>query len=141
MLRDTLISMRSHPACRAVTIEPELAVVVGARLRRGSPDDALAAVKWLAKRDDVDKKRIVAVGHLDGGPVALIAASREKEIDGVATIDAAGATGAELILLQQQHVLEEMKLAPALAARSAWFAEKQRVTFVGIPSSLSRCTA
>ncbi len=76
-------------------------------------DDALAAIKWLARRDDVDKRHVIVAGHLDGGPVALLAAAAGKDIDGVVTIDAAGATGAELILLQQQRVLAEMKLTAA----------------------------
>jgi pimeloyl-ACP methyl ester carboxylesterase len=76
-------------------------------------DDASAAVKWLADRDDVDKRHIVVIGHLDGGPVALLAAAGNKEIDGVITIDAAGTNGAELILLQQQKLLDELHLSDA----------------------------
>jgi hypothetical protein len=76
-------------------------------------EDAVAAAKWLAKRDDVDAKRVVIVGHLDGGPVALLAAAQSKDIDGVVTIDAAGVTGADLILLQQQRLLDELKLPAA----------------------------
>ncbi|HWJ55005.1 MAG TPA: alpha/beta hydrolase, partial [Vicinamibacterales bacterium] len=73
-------------------------------------DDAAAAAKWLSKRDDVDSKHVVVIGHRDGGPAGLLAAAASKDIDGVATIDAAGSTGADLILLQQQRVLEEMQL-------------------------------
>jgi len=76
-------------------------------------DDAVSAVKWLAGRDDVDKHRIVVVGHMDGGPVALLAAAANKDIDGVITIDAAGASGADLILLQQQKLLDDLKLTDA----------------------------
>lgn len=73
-------------------------------------DDAIAAIKWLSKRKDVDPKRIVLCGHSEGGAVALIAASREKKIDAVVTIAAPGGTGAELILAQQQHVLDRMNV-------------------------------
>jgi pimeloyl-ACP methyl ester carboxylesterase len=76
-------------------------------------DDAAAAIKWLKRRDDIDKRHIVVVGHLDGGPVALLAAAAGNDIDGVATIDAAGTSGAELILLQQQKLLDELKLPDA----------------------------
>ena len=76
-------------------------------------DDAVAAVKWLKKRDDIDTRRIVVVGHMDGGPVAFLAAAANKDIDGIVTIDAAGANGADLILLQQQQLLEELKLTDA----------------------------
>ena len=70
-------------------------------------------MRWLAKRDDVDKRRIVVAGHGDGGAVALIAAARDKEIDGVVTLDAGGSPGADLILEQQQRVLDGLKLPPA----------------------------
>jgi pimeloyl-ACP methyl ester carboxylesterase len=76
-------------------------------------DDAAAGIRWLAKRDDVDKRRIVIVGHMDGGPVALIAAGAEKQIDAVVTIDAAGKSGADLIMMQQEKVLDDLKLADA----------------------------
>ena len=76
-------------------------------------EDAIAAVKWLSKRDDVDKHRLVVAGYRDGAPVALIAAARNKDIDGVITIDATADTGAETILRQQEHVLDGLKLPPA----------------------------
>jgi pimeloyl-ACP methyl ester carboxylesterase len=72
--------------------------------------DALAAMRWLGKRHDVDKKRLVIVGHMDGGPVALMAAAATGDIDGVVTIDAAGASGADLFLLQQQKLLDDLNL-------------------------------
>lgn len=76
-------------------------------------DDASAAVRYLSKRDDVDKRRIVLAGRGDGGASALIAAARNKEIDGVVTLDASGSPGADLILRQQQRVLDGLKLPPA----------------------------
>ena len=76
-------------------------------------DDVSAAVRWLSKRDDVDTRRIVVAGRGDGGAVALIAAARDKSIDGVVTLDAAGSPGADLILQQQQRVLDGLKLPPA----------------------------
>ena len=76
-------------------------------------DDAVSAVRWLAKRKDVDKKRIVVAGYGDGGAAALIAASRHKEIDGVVTLNASGSRGADLILQQQQRVLDTLNLPPA----------------------------
>lgn len=75
-------------------------------------DDVISAVRWLAKRNDVDKKRIVVAGYGDGAAAALIAASRHKEIDGVITMGAGGSPGADLILEQQQQVLDALKLPP-----------------------------
>lgn len=76
-------------------------------------EDAVGAVRWLAKRKDVDKKRIIVAGYGDGGAAALIAASRHKEIDGVVTLNASGSRGADLILQQQQRVLDTLNLPPA----------------------------
>jgi uncharacterized protein len=70
-------------------------------------------VKWLSKRDDVDKKRIVVAGLGDGGAVALLAAAREGDVDGVVTLDASGSRGADLLLQQQERVLDGLKLPPA----------------------------
>ena len=41
-------------------------------------DDLIAAVKWLAKRKDIDPKRIAVAGHSEGGAVAMLAARARK---------------------------------------------------------------
>jgi len=76
-------------------------------------EDARAAVQWLSKRKDVDKKKIFVIGHSEGGAVALIAASKDKSIAGVGALAANGVTGAELVLAQQAHALDRLKLSPA----------------------------
>jgi hypothetical protein len=68
-------------------------------------DDLVAIVKWLAKRDDVDNRRIAVAGHSEGGAVAILAARREKKIGSLVLMATPGTTGAELILEQQQHQL------------------------------------
>jgi hypothetical protein len=73
-------------------------------------DDVRAAVKLLSDRKDVDPKRIVVVGHSEGGAVALIAASKDKRIAGVALMAANGVTGSELVLAQQLRALDRMNL-------------------------------
>jgi hypothetical protein len=75
-------------------------------------DDVVSAVRWLQRRNDVDKNRIVVAGYGDGASAALVAASRQKEIDGVITLGAAGTRGADLILEQQQQVLNALQLSP-----------------------------
>jgi uncharacterized protein len=76
-------------------------------------EDASAAVKWLAKRKDVDDRRLIIAGHSEGSAVALIAASSQKAIDGIVSIAGPGTTGAELILEQQRHVLEHLSISDA----------------------------
>jgi pimeloyl-ACP methyl ester carboxylesterase len=73
-------------------------------------EDARAVVRYLDKRKDVDPKRIIVLGHSEGAWVALLAASREDKIAGVVSISAPATTGAELVLEQQRHTLDQMKL-------------------------------
>ena len=80
-------------------------------------DDLVTTVKWLAKRPDVDPRRIAVAGHSEGGAVAMLAATREKKIASLILIAAPGTTGAELILEQQRHALDLMN-APAAERQS-----------------------
>jgi pimeloyl-ACP methyl ester carboxylesterase len=75
-------------------------------------EDVRAVVKMLVDRKDVDPKRIAAIGHAEGGLVALMAAAKEKKIAAVALVATPGITGAEIILAQQQRLLNRMKLTP-----------------------------
>jgi fermentation-respiration switch protein FrsA (DUF1100 family) len=79
-------------------------------------DDVRAAVRFLAGRKDVDRRRIAVFGYGDGGPVAMIAASREDRIGVLILAAAMGTSGAELTLAQVSRTLER-------SARTA--AEKQ----------------
>lgn len=88
-------------------------------------EDARAAVKWLAKRKDVDDDRIAVVGFREGAAIALVAAEREKKIKAVALLSGPGTTGYELILEQQQTALDRLKLDPA--ERDARIATQRRV--------------
>ena len=76
-------------------------------------DDLIAVVKWLAKRDDVDPRRIAVVGHSEGGTIAMLAAAREKKIGSLVLMATSGTTGADLILEQQQRELDRLKLPEA----------------------------
>jgi dipeptidyl aminopeptidase/acylaminoacyl peptidase len=75
-------------------------------------DDVRAAIKFLERRPDVDTKRIAAIGHSEGGAVALIAAGKEKRIAAVAVLATAGVSGAEIILAQQQRLLNRSTMSP-----------------------------
>jgi pimeloyl-ACP methyl ester carboxylesterase len=72
-------------------------------------DDLVTAVRWLAKRPDVDPKRIAVAGHSEGGAVAMLAAAREKQIASLILIAAPGTRGSDLVLEQQQHALDLIK--------------------------------
>jgi len=80
-------------------------------------EDLVGIVKWLAKRDDVDARRIAIVGHSEGGMIAMLAADREDKVGSLVLIATSGTTGAELILEQQQRELDRMKLPDAEKAQ------------------------
>ena len=68
-------------------------------------DDVRELVRYLERRPDVDRERIILVGYSDGGWVSLVAARRENKIKAVALIATAGISGDELILEQQATLL------------------------------------
>ena len=73
-------------------------------------DDVMAIIRWLGKRDDVDPRRMSVVGHSEGGSIAMIAAARQKKIASIVLVAATGSTGADLVLEQQRHQLDLMKV-------------------------------
>jgi pimeloyl-ACP methyl ester carboxylesterase len=74
-------------------------------------EDARAIVRWLERQADVDRNRIAVVGHSEGAAVAMILASREdRRVKAAALVAGMGTTGAELILEQQRHALDLMKM-------------------------------
>lgn len=75
-------------------------------------DDALAVVKWLDKRRDVDDDRITLAGHSEGGAVAMIAAAREKDVASLVLMAAPGTRGADFVLEQQRHGLDLLNASP-----------------------------
>ena len=76
-------------------------------------DDARAVVKFLSERKDVDPKRIAAVGHGEGGTVAMLAAAKNRRIAALALIATPGVTGAELNLEQVKHSLDRTNRSEA----------------------------
>ncbi len=76
---------------------------------RDYADDVMAAVKWLEKRKDVDKRRIAVVGHSEGGSIAMLAATRQKQISALVLVASMGTRGVDLILEQQQYSLDLLK--------------------------------
>ena len=47
------------------------------------PDDAVEAVRWLARQPGIDANRIALIGHSQGGQVALLAGARDAPVAAV----------------------------------------------------------
>jgi pimeloyl-ACP methyl ester carboxylesterase len=107
-------------------------------------EDVRAAVKFLRSRKDIDPDRIVLFGHSEGALVALLAASRDEDIAGVAMAAGPSGSGGELVLEQQQYLLGRMNLPEA--ERAARIDLQKRIqaavlgqgTWDGIPEPLRR---
>jgi pimeloyl-ACP methyl ester carboxylesterase len=68
-------------------------------------EDLRAAVRYLTGRKDVDRRRLAALGHGDGGWVAMIAAEKEDRIKALVLVATAGVTGAQLNMTQVERAL------------------------------------
>jgi dienelactone hydrolase len=77
---------------------------------RDYADDAIAVVKWIADRKDVDNKRVFVVGYSEGAAISLLAA-REKKIAALVLMAGIGTTGRDLVLEQQRRALDAAKVA------------------------------
>ena len=76
-------------------------------------DDAIAAVKYLERRPDVDRRRVAVLGYGEGGAVASVAASRQGSIAALVLVAAPGTTGAAYMLERQEHLLDLMNIPEA----------------------------
>jgi hypothetical protein len=63
--------------------------------------DVKAAVKYLHKRREIDRRKIGLIGHSEGGLVAPIVASQSNDIAFMVLLAAPGIPGDQLLLLQQ----------------------------------------
>jgi pimeloyl-ACP methyl ester carboxylesterase len=74
-------------------------------------DDARAVVNYLRKdRDDVDDDRIAVVGHSEGAWVALQVGAGTGDVKALVLVAGASGTGGALVLEQQQHLLDLLKV-------------------------------
>jgi hypothetical protein len=106
-------------------------------------DDARAVVNYLRKdRKDVDDDRIAVVGHSEGAWVALQLGAATRDVKALVLVAGASGTGGSLVLEQQQHLLEVMKVPDADRKAKAELQAKIHAaatgqgTWEGVPLSL-----
>lgn len=62
--------------------------------------DALAGVRYLKGRSDVDPKRVGLIGHSEGGNIAAIAAADSTDVGFIVMLAGAGLPGDQILYLQ-----------------------------------------
>lgn len=71
--------------------------------------DVEAAVAYLKTRKEVNKNQIGLIGHSEGGMIAPMVASKDKDVAFIILLAGTAIPGDEFLLLQQKHLLEAMK--------------------------------
>lgn len=69
--------------------------------------DAEAAVTYLLSRKEVNKNKIGLMGHSEGGVIAPIVASRNKNVSFIVLLAGTGLRGDKLLLLQQELIAKD----------------------------------
>lgn len=72
-------------------------------------EDAVSALRWLAKQKEIDKDEIALLGHSEGGAIAFeVAAGNEKDVDCVVTLAAPAVRGKEMMVSQNILLMDAM---------------------------------
>ncbi len=70
--------------------------------------DVESAIKYLKTRKEIDKNKIGLIGHSEGGTIACIIASRNKDVDFIVSMAGSMLRGDKLLLLQKSKIEKEM---------------------------------
>lgn len=68
-------------------------------------NDALAAYEYLKDRKDIDKRKIILLGHSEGGLVATIAGAKEKKLGGIVLMSSPSLPGDSIMILQNSYLM------------------------------------
>ena len=72
-------------------------------------NDVREVVKFLRARKDVDTTRIALVGHSEGGMIAPMVASQDKNIRAIALMAGPAYTGRRVMMFQNQDAVDQIK--------------------------------
>ncbi len=75
-------------------------------------DDAKAAVEYLKSRKEIENSKIGLIGHSEGGIVAPIVASANKDISFIVLMAAPGIKGIEIVLDQNETSMRFQNMEP-----------------------------
>ena len=79
---------------------------------RDFADDATMALNYLRQRKEIDNLKIGLLGHSEGGIVAPMVASVEKEVRMMVLMAAPGITGIEVVLDQNEISMRQQAMEP-----------------------------
>ena len=69
--------------------------------------DAIAAIKYLKSRKEVNPEKLGIIGHSEGGLIAPIAANRCKDVSFIVLAAGPAVPGDEIVLLQSELILQK----------------------------------
>jgi pimeloyl-ACP methyl ester carboxylesterase len=93
--------------------------------------DVRAVIGYLAKRKDVDSKRISLIGYGEGGWIALRTAGLDNRVAGLALIGTPAAKGTDLVLEQQRQLFEGSNTSAAAQEKAV---EQQKTILQAVVS-------
>ncbi|MFD1615374.1 alpha/beta hydrolase family protein [Gelatiniphilus marinus] len=70
--------------------------------------DVDAAIEYLKTRKDIDDAKIGLIGHSEGGLIAPIVASQNKDVAFIVSLAGTGIVGSEVILTQSWEIAKQM---------------------------------
>ena len=75
-------------------------------------DDAEAGLTWLKKQTLIDVKHVGLAGHSEGGLIAPIVASRNKEVNFIILLAGPGISGLDILVAQSALISEKSGIRP-----------------------------
>lgn len=73
-------------------------------------DDVISAVEYLLSRKEIDRNKIGALGHSEGGLIAPYAAFNCEDISFLALLAAPGLPGKDIMLIQTELILADINI-------------------------------
>lgn len=98
-------------------------------------DDVMAAIEYLKKRKEVDRKKIGLYGHSEGGLIAQLVASRSKDIDFIILMAGPGVQIIQAMAEQNAALMKTMRLSEEKANQ---YAELYTTIMKGITTATDR---
>ena len=81
---------------------------------RDLADDAETLAQWLTQQPKIDAKKMILVGHSEGGLIAPMVASENKDVAAVIMLAGPAVDGEKVVMSQTRKILAGMGASPAM---------------------------